>query len=125
MHRVGFRLDRLALLPPPRLQGERVTLRAPQESDADDRLRHPIGPGEENQTHLHPCLPRLPVTAAQQAKPVRPQVTTHIPATGHRLTGNNAPRRLLIGCLEASDEILSQAPRRRGRKSPLPTIYDL
>jgi [ribosomal protein S5]-alanine N-acetyltransferase len=41
-------LDRLALLPLPRLQGERVSLRAPQESDVDDRLRHPIDPGEED-----------------------------------------------------------------------------
>jgi RimJ/RimL family protein N-acetyltransferase len=41
-------LDRLALLSLPRLQGERVTLRASQESDVDDRLRHPIDPGEED-----------------------------------------------------------------------------
>jgi hypothetical protein len=41
-------LDRLALLPLPTLQGERVTLRAAQESDVDDRLRHPIDPGEED-----------------------------------------------------------------------------
>jgi ribosomal-protein-alanine N-acetyltransferase len=41
-------LDRLALLPLPRLQGERVTLRASRESDVDDRLRHPIDPDEED-----------------------------------------------------------------------------
>jgi [ribosomal protein S5]-alanine N-acetyltransferase len=48
VHRVEFVLERLALLPMPRLQGERVILRAPQESDVDDRLRHPIDPGEED-----------------------------------------------------------------------------
>jgi RimJ/RimL family protein N-acetyltransferase len=41
-------LDRLSLLPLPRLTGERVTLREPQDSDVDDRLRHPIDPEEED-----------------------------------------------------------------------------
>jgi [ribosomal protein S5]-alanine N-acetyltransferase len=41
-------LDRLALLPLPRLQGEDVILRARRESDVDDRLRHPIDPDEED-----------------------------------------------------------------------------
>jgi hypothetical protein len=46
---------------------------------------------QRDQTHLHPCLPRLPVTAAQQAKPVRPQVTTHAP-TGTAMTDSKADR---------------------------------
>jgi RimJ/RimL family protein N-acetyltransferase len=41
-------LDRLALPPLPTLRGERVVLRASQESDIDDRLRHPIDPEEED-----------------------------------------------------------------------------
>jgi [ribosomal protein S5]-alanine N-acetyltransferase len=41
-------LDRLALPPLPTLRGERVILRAPRESDVDDRLRHPIDPEEED-----------------------------------------------------------------------------
>jgi [ribosomal protein S5]-alanine N-acetyltransferase len=41
-------LDRLALPPLPTLRGERVILRAPRESDVDDRLRHPIDPAEED-----------------------------------------------------------------------------
>jgi hypothetical protein len=48
VHRVASMLDRLALLPLPRLQGERVILRASRESDVDDRLRHPIDPDEED-----------------------------------------------------------------------------
>jgi ribosomal-protein-alanine N-acetyltransferase len=43
---VGFMLDRLPL--PPTLQGERVVLREPRDSDVDDRLRHPIDPEEED-----------------------------------------------------------------------------
>ena len=45
---VGFMLDRLPLLPLTMLQGERVILREPRESDVDDRLRHPIDPEEED-----------------------------------------------------------------------------
>ena len=45
---VGFMLDRLPLPPLPMLQGERVVLREPRESDVDDRLGHPIDPGEED-----------------------------------------------------------------------------
>src|SRR5215469_16897922 len=41
-------LDRLTLPPPPTLQGERVALREPRDSDVDDRLRHPIDPAEED-----------------------------------------------------------------------------
>jgi RimJ/RimL family protein N-acetyltransferase len=41
-------LDRLTLIPLPRLQGERVILREPKDSDVDDRLRHPIDPAEED-----------------------------------------------------------------------------
>jgi [ribosomal protein S5]-alanine N-acetyltransferase len=41
-------LDPLEFLPQPRLQGERVILRTPQDSDVDDRLRHPIDPEEED-----------------------------------------------------------------------------
>jgi hypothetical protein len=41
-------LDRLPLPPLPMLQGERVVLREPRESDVDDRLRHPIDPEEED-----------------------------------------------------------------------------
>ncbi len=41
-------LDRLTLPPLPTLHGERVILRAPQDSDVDDRLRHPIDPAEED-----------------------------------------------------------------------------
>jgi RimJ/RimL family protein N-acetyltransferase len=41
-------LDRLTLPPLPRLPGERVILRPPQDSDVDDRLRHPIDPEEED-----------------------------------------------------------------------------
>ena len=41
-------LDPLALLPLPTLRGERVILRAPRETDVDDRLRHPIDPEEED-----------------------------------------------------------------------------
>ena len=41
-------LDRLTLPPLPTLQGERVVLREPQDSDVDDRLRHPIDPEEED-----------------------------------------------------------------------------
>jgi [ribosomal protein S5]-alanine N-acetyltransferase len=40
--------DRLALLALPTLRGERVILRAPRESDIDDRLAHPIDPEEED-----------------------------------------------------------------------------
>jgi len=36
---VGFMLDRLLLPPLPTLQGERVVLREPRDSDVDDRLR--------------------------------------------------------------------------------------
>ena len=39
---------RLTLVPLPALQGERVLLRRRRESDIDDRLRHPIDPGEED-----------------------------------------------------------------------------
>jgi [ribosomal protein S5]-alanine N-acetyltransferase len=45
---LGAVLDRLTLLPLPTLRGERVILRGPRESDVDDRLRHPIDPGEED-----------------------------------------------------------------------------
>jgi len=41
-------LDRLRLPPLPTLQGERVVLREPRDSDVDDRLRHPIDPEEED-----------------------------------------------------------------------------
>jgi hypothetical protein len=41
-------LYRLALPPLPTLRGERVLLRGSQESDIDDRLRHPIDPEEED-----------------------------------------------------------------------------
>src|SRR5215470_18590793 len=47
LHSVEFMLDRLSLPPLPMLQGERVVLREPRESDVDDRLRHPIDPEEE------------------------------------------------------------------------------
>jgi len=40
--------DRLSLPQLPRLEGERVTLRESQDSDVDDRLRHPIDPEEED-----------------------------------------------------------------------------
>jgi hypothetical protein len=43
------------------------------------------------------------ITPAQEAKPVRPQVSAHVPAGSHGLTGNNAPRRILAGCLENHD----------------------
>jgi len=45
---VEFMLDRLPLPPLPTLQGERVVLREPRDSDVDDRLRHPIDPEEED-----------------------------------------------------------------------------
>jgi len=45
---VGFVLDRLTLPPLPTMQGERVILREPRDSDVDDRLRHPIDPAEED-----------------------------------------------------------------------------
>jgi hypothetical protein len=45
---VEFMLDRLTLPPLPTLQGERVILREPRDSDVDDRLRHPIDPEEED-----------------------------------------------------------------------------
>ena len=41
-------LDPLTFLPLPTLVGERVILRGPRDSDADDRLRHPIDPEEED-----------------------------------------------------------------------------
>jgi hypothetical protein len=41
-------LDRLVLPELPTLQGKRVILRGHRESDADDRLRHPIDPEEED-----------------------------------------------------------------------------
>jgi [ribosomal protein S5]-alanine N-acetyltransferase len=41
-------LDRLTLPGLPVLRGERVILRGPRDSDVDDRLRHPIDPGEED-----------------------------------------------------------------------------
>ena len=41
-------LDSLTLPPLPTLRGERVILRDPQDSDVDDRLRHPIDPDEED-----------------------------------------------------------------------------
>src|SRR6516162_1413521 len=41
-------LDRLTLPPLPTLQGERVVLREPRDSDVDDRLRYPIDPEEED-----------------------------------------------------------------------------
>jgi [ribosomal protein S5]-alanine N-acetyltransferase len=44
----GNMLDSLRLPPLPTLQGERVTLRGPRDSDVDDRLRHPIDPEEED-----------------------------------------------------------------------------
>jgi RimJ/RimL family protein N-acetyltransferase len=40
--------DRLPLLPLPTLRGARVTLRERRDSDADDRLRYPIDPEEED-----------------------------------------------------------------------------
>jgi RimJ/RimL family protein N-acetyltransferase len=40
--------DRLALLPLPTLESERVILREPRDSDIDDRLRHPIDSEEED-----------------------------------------------------------------------------
>jgi len=45
---LGVVLDRLTLSALPTLQGERVILRGPRESDVDDRLRHPIDPAEED-----------------------------------------------------------------------------
>ena len=41
-------LDSLTLPSLPTLHGERVILRGPQDSDVDDRLRHPIDPEEED-----------------------------------------------------------------------------
>jgi len=41
-------LGPLTLPPLPTLQGERVILREPRDSDIDDRLRHPIDPEEED-----------------------------------------------------------------------------
>ena len=41
-------LGPLTLPPLPTLHGARVILRGPQESDVDDRLRHPIDPEEED-----------------------------------------------------------------------------
>ena len=41
-------LDPLTFLPLPTLAGERVILRGTRDSDADDRLRHPIDPEEED-----------------------------------------------------------------------------
>jgi [ribosomal protein S5]-alanine N-acetyltransferase len=41
-------MEPLEFLPLPALRGERVILRRPQESDVDDRLRHPIDPEEED-----------------------------------------------------------------------------
>jgi len=41
-------LDPLTLPPLPTLQGERVILREPRDSDVDDRLRHSIDPDEED-----------------------------------------------------------------------------
>jgi RimJ/RimL family protein N-acetyltransferase len=41
-------LDPLPFLPLPTLQGERVILRGPRDSDVDDRLGHPIDPEEED-----------------------------------------------------------------------------
>ena len=41
-------LDRLTLPALPALRGQRVILRGSRESDIDDRLRHPIDPGEED-----------------------------------------------------------------------------
>ena len=70
---------------------------------------------QRDQTHLHRRLSLpLPVTAAQQAEPVRPQFTAHVPAAGHRLTGNDAPCRLLIGCLEDRDPGVDLAQARTG-----------
>lgn len=40
-------LDPLTFLSLPTLQGKRVILRGPRDSDVDDRLRHPIDPEEE------------------------------------------------------------------------------
>ena len=48
VHRVWLMLDSLTLPPLPTLRGERVILRDPQDSDVDDRLRHPIDPDEED-----------------------------------------------------------------------------
>lgn len=44
----GVVLDRLTLPALPALRGQRVILRGSRESDIDDRLRHPIDPGEED-----------------------------------------------------------------------------
>lgn len=41
-------MDLLTFLPLPALQGVRVILRGPRDSDVDDRLRHPIDPEEED-----------------------------------------------------------------------------
>jgi hypothetical protein len=41
-------LAALTLPPMPTLRGERVIAREPRDSDADDRLRHPIDPEEED-----------------------------------------------------------------------------
>jgi [ribosomal protein S5]-alanine N-acetyltransferase len=41
-------LDRLTLPPFPTLQGQRVILRGPRESDVEDRVREPIDPEEED-----------------------------------------------------------------------------
>ena len=41
-------LDRLPVLPLPKLQGEHVILREPRDADVEDRLRHPIDPEEED-----------------------------------------------------------------------------
>jgi hypothetical protein len=43
-------LDPLTFLPLPALQGERVILRGPRDSDVDDRLRHPIDPRKKTAT---------------------------------------------------------------------------
>jgi RimJ/RimL family protein N-acetyltransferase len=45
---LGVMLERLTLPPRPALQGERVLVRGPRESDLDDRLCHPIDPEEED-----------------------------------------------------------------------------
>jgi hypothetical protein len=44
----GYMLDRLVLPALPVLRGQRVVLRGFAQSDADDRLRHPIDPEEED-----------------------------------------------------------------------------
>jgi hypothetical protein len=54
------------------------------------------------------------VTAAQQAKSVRLQVTAHVPAAGHRPADDDAPRHFLIGASKIAIPVLTAAQARPG-----------